>query len=119
MQKQIKRCKRCKEKFLAKTSTQKYCSVLCALHKDFLLRLPPKRFEYNLKDALEYRFKYLPIRYLKVLKLRFGWETKHPKTLEETGKQLKVTRERIRQMEAKALKILRHPIFSRELRDFM
>ena len=55
----------------------------------------------------------------KVLKLRFGLEDGRPRTLEEVGKQFHVTRERIRQIEAKALRKLRHPSRSRKLKDFL
>ena len=52
-----------------------------------------------------------------VLKLRFGLEDGRQRTLEEVGKEFKVTRERIRQIEAKALRKLRHPSRSRKLKD--
>lgn len=55
----------------------------------------------------------------KVLKLRFGLEDGRPRTLEEVGKEFSVTRERIRQIEAKALRKLRHPSRSRKLRDYL
>ena len=55
----------------------------------------------------------------KVLKLRFGIEDGHPRTLEEVGKEFNVTRERIRQIEAKALRKLRHPSRSKKLKDFL
>ena len=55
----------------------------------------------------------------KVLKLRFGIEDGRTRTLEEVGKQFHVTRERIRQIEAKALRKLRHPSRSKKLRDFL
>ena len=55
----------------------------------------------------------------KVLKLRFGIEDGRPRTLEEVGKEFNVTRERIRQIEAKALRKLRHPSRSKKLRDFL
>jgi RNA polymerase primary sigma factor len=54
-----------------------------------------------------------------VLKMRFGLEDGYPRTLEEVGRHFKVTRERIRQIEAKALKKLRHPSKSRKLREFL
>ncbi len=55
----------------------------------------------------------------KVLCLRFGLEDGNPRTLEEVGQEFNVTRERIRQIEAKALRKLRHPKRSRELRDYL
>ncbi|MEG1304609.1 MAG: RNA polymerase sigma factor RpoD, partial [Oscillospiraceae bacterium] len=55
----------------------------------------------------------------KVLRLRFGLEDGRPRTLEEVGKEFNVTRERIRQIEAKALRKLRHPSRSKRLRDFL
>ncbi len=55
----------------------------------------------------------------KVLRLRFGLEDGRPRTLEEVGKEFNVTRERIRQIEAKALRKLRHPGRSKKLRDFL
>ncbi len=55
----------------------------------------------------------------RVLKLRFGLEDGRPRTLEEVGKEFDVTRERIRQIEAKALRKLRHPSRSKKLRDFL
>ncbi|MEG0688326.1 MAG: RNA polymerase sigma factor RpoD [Hungatella sp.] len=55
----------------------------------------------------------------KVLKLRFGLSDGRPRTLEEVGKEFKVTRERIRQIEAKALRKLRHPSRSKKLKDYL
>ena len=55
----------------------------------------------------------------KVLRMRFGIEMSTDHTLEEVGKQFDVTRERIRQIEAKALRKLRHPSRSRKLRAFL
>jgi len=55
----------------------------------------------------------------KVLELRFGLGDGYSRTLEEVGRQFRVTRERIRQIEAKALRKLRHPIRSRKLRDYL
>ncbi len=55
----------------------------------------------------------------KVLRLRFGLEDGRPRTLEEVGKEFDVTRERIRQIEAKALRKLRHPSRSKKLKDFL
>jgi RNA polymerase primary sigma factor len=55
----------------------------------------------------------------KVLLLRFGLEDGRARTLEEVGKEFNVTRERIRQIEAKALRKLRHPSRSRKLKDYL
>ena len=55
----------------------------------------------------------------KVLKLRFGLEDGRPRTLEEVGREFNVTRERIRQIEAKALRKLRHPSRSKKLKDYL
>ena len=55
----------------------------------------------------------------RILSLRFGLEDDAPHTLEDVGKIFKVTRERVRQIEAKALKKLRHPSRSRRLRPFL
>ena len=54
-----------------------------------------------------------------VILLRFGLEVGHPRTLEEVGKEFNVTRERIRQIEAKALRKLRNPVRSKRIRDFL
>ena len=54
-----------------------------------------------------------------VLKLRFGLGDGYSRTLEEVGKQFKVTRERIRQIEAKALRKMRHPTRIRQLKGFL
>ena len=55
----------------------------------------------------------------RVLQLRFGLEDGRSRTLEEVGKEFGVTRERIRQIEAKALRKLKHPSRSKKLRDFL
>ena len=72
-----------------------------------------------LKEQLEEVMNTLTPREAKVLKLRFGLEDGKARTLEEVGKQFDVTRERIRQIEAKALRKLRHPSRSKKLRDYM
>ncbi len=51
--------------------------------------------------------------------MRFGLEDGKPKTLEEVGREFKVTRERIRQIEAKAIRKLKHPTRARKLKDFL
>lgn len=72
-----------------------------------------------LKEQLGGVLKTLTPREEKVLRLRFGLEDGRPRTLEEVGKEFNVTRERIRQIEAKALRKLRHPSRSKKLRDFL
>ena len=72
-----------------------------------------------LKEQLVEVLSTLTPREEKVLKLRFGIEDGRTRTLEEVGKQFHVTRERIRQIEAKALRKLRHPSRSKKLRDFL
>lgn len=72
-----------------------------------------------LKEQLVEVLKTLTPREEKVLRLRFGIEDGHTRTLEEVGKEFKVTRERIRQIEAKALRKLRHPSRSKKLKDFL
>ena len=71
-----------------------------------------------LKEQLTEVLSTLTPREAKVLKLRFGLEDGRTRTLEEVGKEFNVTRERIRQIEAKALRKLRHPSRSKRLKDF-
>ena len=72
-----------------------------------------------LKEQLADVLKTLTPREEEVLRLRFGLKDGRPRTLEEVGKVFNVTRERIRQIEAKALRKLRHPSRSKKLRDFL
>lgn len=72
-----------------------------------------------LKEQLDEVLGSLTDRESKVLRLRFGLEDGRPRTLEEVGKEFDVTRERIRQIEAKALRKLRHPSRSKKLKDFL
>lgn len=72
-----------------------------------------------LREQLEEIMNTLTPREAKVLKLRFGLEDGKARTLEEVGREFQVTRERIRQIEAKALRKLRHPSRSKKLRDYM
>ena len=72
-----------------------------------------------LKDQINEVLLTLTIREQRVLQLRFGLEDGRSRTLEEVGLEFKVTRERIRQIEAKALRKLRHPSRSRKLRDYL
>ena len=72
-----------------------------------------------LKEQLAEVMESLTERECKVLSLRFGLEDGRPRTLEEVGREFNVTRERIRQIEAKALRKMRHPSRSKKLRDFL
>ncbi|MCQ2514854.1 MAG: RNA polymerase sigma factor RpoD [Ruminococcus sp.] len=72
-----------------------------------------------LREQLDDVLSTLTPREKKVLKLRFGLEDGRSRTLEEVGKEFNVTRERIRQIEAKALRKLRHPSRSRKLKDYL
>ncbi len=72
-----------------------------------------------LKEQLSEVLKTLTPREEKVLRLRFGLEDGRNRTLEEVGREFNVTRERIRQIEAKALRKLRHPSRSKKLKDFL
>jgi RNA polymerase primary sigma factor len=72
-----------------------------------------------LREQIEDVLAKLTPREREVLKMRFGLDDGYPRTLEEVGRHFKVTRERIRQIESKALKKLRHPSKSRKLREFL
>ncbi len=72
-----------------------------------------------LKETLLNVLNSLTPREEKVLRLRYGVDDGRPRTLEEVGREFNVTRERIRQIEAKALRKLRHPSRSKHLRDFL
>ncbi len=72
-----------------------------------------------LRDQVEDVLDTLSPRERRVLQLRFGLEDGRSRTLEEVGREFGVTRERIRQIEAKALRKLRHPTRSKKLRDFL
>ena len=73
----------------------------------------------NLKEQTEAVLKTLTPREERVLRMRFGIGMNTDHTLEEVGQQFSVTRERIRQIEAKALRKLRHPSRSRKLKAFL
>lgn len=72
-----------------------------------------------LREHIQTLLEDLKERERQVIVLRFGLEDGHPRTLEEVGKEFNVTRERIRQIEAKALRKLRHPSRSRKLKDYL
>ena len=72
-----------------------------------------------LREHIDSLLSELKERERQVILLRFGLEDGHPRTLEEVGKEFKVTRERIRQIEAKALRKLRNPVRSKKIRDFL
>ena len=72
-----------------------------------------------LRENIEALLGDLKERERQVIVLRFGLEDGHPRTLEEVGREFKVTRERIRQIEAKALRKLRNPVRSKRIRDFL
>ena len=72
-----------------------------------------------LKERIEEVLRTLTEREAKVIRLRFGIGDGYPRTLEEVGTEFQVTRERIRQIEAKALRKLRHPTRSQQLRGFL
>lgn len=81
---------------------------------------PAEAASYNLlREQLVDVLKTLTPREETVLRMRFGLEDGHPRTLEEVGKEFNVTRERIRQIESKALRKLRHPSRSKRLKDFL
>ena len=83
--------------------------------------LSPDQYANNqlLRDEIDLVLKTLTEREEKVLRLRFGLEDGRTRTLEEVGKEFDVTRERIRQIEAKALRKLKNPTKSKRLREFM
>ena len=72
-----------------------------------------------LREHIDSLLKDLKERERQVIELRFGLKDGHPRTLEEVGKEFNVTRERIRQIEAKALRKLRNPVRSKRIRDFL
>jgi RNA polymerase primary sigma factor len=81
---------------------------------------PPEAAAFTLlKEQLMEVLDTLTPREMKVLKLRFGLDDGRARTLEEVGREFQVTRERIRQIEAKALRKLRHPSRSKKLRDYL
>ncbi|MBI1871645.1 MAG: RNA polymerase sigma factor RpoD [Chlamydiae bacterium] len=88
--------------------------------EDKSIRNPAEATGYSLlKEQIEYVLETLTPREKRVLRLRFGLGDGSPRTLEEVGKVFNVTRERVRQIEAKALKKMRHPIRSKKLKGFL
>ena len=83
------------------------------------LKVLNKYIKTELKDELREVLNTLTVREKEVLELRFGLFDGSSHTLEEVGKKFKVTRERIRQIEAKALRKLRHPSRAKKLKDFL
>ncbi len=87
--------------------------------EDKVMPSPPERVIYqSLREHIDEALKTLTDREARVLKMRFGLGDGNEHTLEEVGQQFKVTRERIRQIEAKALRKLKHPTRSKKLRSF-
>ncbi|MCK4430053.1 MAG: RNA polymerase sigma factor RpoD, partial [Candidatus Aminicenantes bacterium] len=87
--------------------------------EDKFIPSPPETvIHINLREQIDDALKSLTEREAKVLKMRFGLGDGNEHTLEEVGQQFKVTRERIRQIEAKALRKLKHPSRSRKLKSF-
>ncbi|MCX6577903.1 MAG: RNA polymerase sigma factor RpoD [Candidatus Aminicenantes bacterium] len=87
--------------------------------EDKVMPSPPDTvIHINLREQIEEALKSLTEREAKVLKMRFGLGDGNERTLEEVGQQFKVTRERIRQIEAKALRKLKHPSRSKKLKSF-
>ena len=104
------------------TSPQATEAALRSLKKNIVLIMggKDKGLDYKLlKEQVEDVLHTLTERERRVLQFRFGLEDGRSRTLEEVGREFGVTRERIRQIEAKALRKLRHPTRSRKLRDFL
>ncbi len=88
--------------------------------EDYNVPVPPEAAAFTLlKEQLVEVLSTLTDREQKVLRLRFGLDDGRSRTLEEVGKEFNVTRERIRQIEAKALRKLRHPSRSKKLKDYL
>ncbi|MBN1953983.1 MAG: sigma-70 family RNA polymerase sigma factor [Anaerolineae bacterium] len=95
-------------------------SVLGDFIEDEEAAAPPEEVSASiLREALKEILNELPPREVRILQLRYGLVDGETYTLEEVGKKLGVTRERVRQIEAQALSRLRHPTHSRKLRDFL
>ena len=70
------------------------------------------------KEEVENMLAKLPEKEAKIIKLRFGLDLGYPRTLEEVGKILNITRERVRQIEAKAIRRLRYPSRTKQIKDY-
>lgn len=121
----VRECLRLKKNFIGYTSLD---MPIGEENDTELVDLIPAAEEYSveeiafseaLRHEMEAVLTTLTPREQDVLKLRFGWDDNHPRTLEEVGLKYNVTRERIRQIEAKAFRKLRHPSRSRRLKDFV
>ena len=88
--------------------------------EDYGIPAPDVTETYNrLKEPLEFFMDPLPPREVRILQLRYGLLDGQAYTLEEVGRKMGVTRERVRQIEAQALSRLRHPVIRRKLRDYL
>ena len=101
-------------------SVKRKIPIWVTLSRMIMCRFLPDAAAFTLlKEQLVEVLGTLTEREQKVLRLRFGLDDGRARTLEEVGKEFNVTRERIRQIEAKALRKLRHPSRSRKLKDYL
>jgi len=110
---------------LPSTTTLAEVTLMSDEKKQLLQQLEPLIEQGNraliaelLKDQIDKTLNALTPREKRVLQLRFGLKDGRSRTLEEVGQEFSVNRERIRQIEAKALRKLRHPMLSRKLREY-
>ena len=102
------------------TSVRKLIPIKAEKKNTMVLSAPAEAAAFSmLKEQLVEVLDTLTDREQKVLNLRFGLDDGRSRTLEEVGKEFDVTRERIRQIEAKALRKLRHPSRSKKLKDYL